>query len=267
MTDIEKMNELRAKAIGGTWIANGTSVENRELNEVHDCYGPDDAKWIAAIHNAWPEIAAELKVLADVRADLPRLYATAKEWQEYSEKIESETDAAMAEEIQRLRRECPKAINNLKDAELEIERLRERVAELEYDPRLSVHWIRKMAKLCEDESEKWDEIYENLKVDESRTSLIEANLAIASRQAYRDLFRSLEGWACSFDGQVQDRQDFTEEHCGEIERLREPYVREASEKHKHADALDASEIRIAELLRENNELRTQLRIQRNASRD
>lgn len=242
MTDIEKLNELYAKTTQGEW-SNDSDSEYVWFSESHDlicdCRHRDcpreensNAAWIAAIHNAWPEIAADLKVLADVRNDLPRLYATAKEWQEYSEKIEIEADAAMAEEIQRLRRECPKAINKLKDAECEIARLRERVAELEYDPRLSVHWIRGIANVCKEAAERQQSERRKLDGDDSRKAIVESAMSIGREDVYSTMHVELSRWADKFRGHAPDVVD-------EIERLKN----------------------------ENNELRTQLRIQWNASRD
>jgi hypothetical protein len=128
--DIDKLNRLHEATDAG-WQAtnkcvfrNGDDGSFLELLRIWDYGCGSDAKFIAAIQNAWPEIAKELQSFDDLKRELPRLYKCAKEWQVYSEQIESETDAAMAAEMQDLRRKYPKAINQLKDALDEIQRLR-----------------------------------------------------------------------------------------------------------------------------------------------
>lgn len=88
--DIRALNELRAKATQGTWIAaireplSGT--ENFEPHAVHTSCGPrmvpvgrglciaaDDARLVAVLVNSWPKISLELEALRKVACEAREL--------------------------------------------------------------------------------------------------------------------------------------------------------------------------------------------------
>ncbi|GAA0721618.1 hypothetical protein [Dokdonella soli] len=69
------------------------------------------------------------EVIASLNASLT-VIQKAREWQEYAERIERDTDAAMAEEIQRLRRDKPRAEASAEGAEAERDEYREVLRDL-----------------------------------------------------------------------------------------------------------------------------------------
>lgn len=81
--DIEELNRLHSATTHGELVANGDSIERNDYGLVSDfnmsgrgVEKKANAKFCAAIHNAWPAVVAELKRLRSRVAELetdPRL--------------------------------------------------------------------------------------------------------------------------------------------------------------------------------------------------
>lgn len=91
----------------------------------------------------------------------------------------------------------------------EATRLRDRVAELERDPRLSVDWIRGIANVCKEAAERQRRERDAMPQDDSRKSIVDRAMSLGHEDAYATLFVEFDGWAAKFDRHAAD--EITEE--------------------------------------------------------
>ena len=210
--DIEQLSRLHAAttqgnrtAEGHAWVAGvaldvegnppliawnqhaGNWVNEPQWGRIAQFDKAEDRDFALAAHNAWPEIAKELQRLLTIEKDAILI---------------ADNIQGQATRVGNPGRPGISAVTGMAD---EIERLRARVAELEFDPRLNTAWIRDLASKCKEHAERQRANRKVVADDDLPQSILVSSLSIGREEVYSDMHVYLSGWADKFERLAAER--------------------------------------------------------------